>query len=751
MAEGKGNRVKNDGKSSSRDIIVRNVFTYFNLLYLVIFAVLAALGSYRNLLFIFVAVGNTGLGIYQQLKAKKVLDQMRILTDAKVETLREGKLVELSRDDLVLGDWIRLTRGDQIPADGVLREGYIETDESMLTGEFDPVKKETGSPLYSGSSVTSGTGYAELTCVGEEIYARKIMAEGKAEKRIVGTVQKSLTKILKIISALAVPFALLYLLKHAVLQGEEIRGVLLEVTGAMLGLIPAGLMLLTSVALSVSSMRLAQKGILFEEPYAVESIAKADLICLDKTGTLTEGKLRVEKVVPYAERDFEKILGNMMRAMKEESGTTAEAMRNHFEERSEFHFKELIPFSSDKKYSGVIFEEGTWYMGAAEYLLEKPDPKRYAEVLKISLNGNRVLAIVEEKDGQRNWIGSVILSDTIRTSLRGTLENLRAQGVSFAVLSGDNADTVSYIASKAGIPGAMNRCDMSKERERGYGNLVNEYTVFGRVTPADKASLIKEWKKAGKTVAMFGDGINDLPALRASDCGIAMIDGAKATRQAADAVLMKNDFAVILDAVTEGKRVINNITVSASLYLIKTMWSFLFLAGMLVLPLRYPFEPVQLSFISGFFVGFPTFVLASFGKNTLERIEPFMPSVIKRTLPGALAVTLTLLVIPVVGRNLGMDEKMITSALYLLTAWNYLCVLLDAFKPLSLFKGVLLGGITGCFLAATVIFRSLLNVSLMFTVKPFSILLAVSAVILFVLQKVIQTVTGYVLVKRKYL
>ncbi|MBQ4011996.1 MAG: HAD-IC family P-type ATPase, partial [Erysipelotrichales bacterium] len=426
IAEGKGNRVKNDGKSSSRDIIVRNVFTYFNLLYLVIFAVLAALGSYRNLLFIFVAVGNTGLGIYQQLKAKKVLDQMRILTDAKVETLREGKLVELSRDDLVLGDWIRLTRGDQIPADGVLREGYIETDESMLTGEFDPVKKETGSPLYSGSSVTSGTGYAELTCVGEEIYARKIMAEGKAEKRIVGTVQKSLTKILKIISALAVPFALLYLLKHAVLQGEEIRGVLLEVTGAMLGLIPAGLMLLTSVALSVSSMRLAQKGILFEEPYAVESIAKADLICLDKTGTLTEGKLRVEKVVPYAERDFEKILGNMMRAMKEESGTTAEAMRDHFEERSEFHFKELIPFSSDKKYSGVIFEEGTWYMGAAEYLLEKPDPKRYAEVLKISLNGNRVLAIVEEKDGQRTWIGSVILSDTIRTSLRGTLENLRA-------------------------------------------------------------------------------------------------------------------------------------------------------------------------------------------------------------------------------------------------------------------------------------------------------------------------------------
>lgn len=740
IAEGKGNRVKNDNRSSVKDIIFRNVFTYFNLLYLVIFVVLVLLGSYRNLLFIFVAISNTGLGIFQQLRAKKILDEMRILTDAKVETLRDGKIVELSKEDLAEGDVVRLKRGDQVPADGKVLEGYIETDESLLTGEFDPVKKNEGSELFSGSSVTSGMCYAELTCVGENIYARKIMAEGKAEKRIVGTVKKSLDKILRIISISAIPLTAAYFIKNAVIGKMDVRVTLLENTGALLGLIPAGLMLLTSVALSVSSVRLAKSGILFEEPYAIESLAKTDLLCLDKTGTLTEGKLHVESAESYTDDDLSYVIGNMMRAMREEAGTTSEALRKYFEEKDGLTIRELIPFSSDKKYSGVVFEEGTYYLGAAEYLMEQPDPKRYAKLSEISLKGNRVLSVVKEENGARTWIGAVILSDQIRTSLKPTLNALEERGVHFCVLSGDNPDTVSYIAGKAGISNAENRCDMSKERGRDYAELSAKYTVFGRVTPADKAGLIKEWKKAGKTVTMIGDGINDLPALRTSDCGIAMIDGAKATRQAADAVLMENDFGVLMNGIMEGKRVINNITLSASMYLVKTAFSMFFLTAILFLPLRYPFEPIQLSFISGFFVGFPTFILAAFAEDIKTKIEPFNPAVLKRVIPGASTVALGLSFIPFAGSALGFDAAGLALVSYLFTAWIYFLALCDVYAPLKTWKKFFLAGVLAAFLLASYVFRKLLGLELtaLFAQKilPFAGILAAGAVIMFVIKRI---------------
>ncbi len=644
---GLANRITDPDRRPLSGILVRHLFTLFNLLNFGLAVCLLLVGSYRNMLFILVVVSNILIGAVQEYRARKTIASLKLLNTPSVHVIREGRELTLSPEETVKGDLVILRGGDQVVADAVVIDGTGAAMESLLTGESHAVHKQVNSWLYSGSYITEGRLTAQLVHVGDESYAGRLTAEARKEARPASRLMTELDRLIRFDSMVLVPLGVLLFLKQILIGRVPAAEAVPSSVAAMIGMIPEGLILLTSVAMAVGVIRLGRRQALVQELSGIETLARADVLCLDKTGTLTTGTMELESVegVEWSREDTEKGLSRLLGCFDENSGTL-DALREKITPGTEKP-RAVLPFSSERKKSAATFYDGTaLILGAPEFVLAGC----YPEALKVKVEayateGKRVLVVAEARglvtpDAMppvRTVCGLCVLTDRLRPSVDQTLRYFRDQGVDIRIISGDSPLTVSRIAREAGLA-AWDRCvdATSLKTDADLDAACDRYTVFGRVTPEQKKELVLALKRKGHNVAMTGDGVNDIPALKAADCSIAMAGGADAARNAAQLTLLSSDFSVMPEIVREGRRVINNITRTASLFLTKTIFSFLLSILMLVLASAYPFQPIQLTLISSLMIGFPGFVLAL--EPGADRIRgSFLRTVLFRALPGGIA------------------------------------------------------------------------------------------------------------------
>ena len=654
---GWGNDAGSGASCSERELILRNILTFFNLVFVVLAVVLLIGGSSpKNMTFLIVVLCNTAIGCYQQIKAKRTLDKLNLVAAQMVKTIRDGKKTKIRWDLLVRDDIVEFSIGDQICADAVVRSGELYVNEALVTGEPDPVRKGPGDDLLSGSFVLAGTARTQLTRVGEEAFAAQLAAEAKANPRASKSEKmRTLDKLIKVVGIALIPVGLVlfyqefYVLKLGMTTSVE------ATVAALVGMIPEGLYLLTSVAMAVSSMKLAKDRVLVQDMNCIETLARVDVLCVDKTGTITEPEMSVEELLPL-EGQQEDEIRSALRALyprAEGENETGRAMAQAFGGETDWVCTRRIPFNTEVKWGGGVFEnQGAFLVGAPELLLAGSHEQTLDQAEQWQAQGYRVLLLVRydgdprphalEPD-QTTPLALVLLTNRIRQEAPATFAYFKEQGVSIRVISGDNPVTVSNIAAQAGIDDADRYVDVTElETEEDFDEAVQQYTVFGRVTPDKKKQLVYALKRAKHTVAMTGDGVNDVLAMKAADCGIAMASGAAAASQVAQLVLLDSDFSAMPGIVNEGRRVINNIQRTATLFLVKNIVSLLLSLMNLVLGWPYPFIPIHMTLISAATIGIPAFLLAM--EPNYERVGGrFLPTVLRRALPGGLANVLSVL------------------------------------------------------------------------------------------------------------
>ncbi len=713
-ARGLGNRMPKSGEHGVPAIVRRNLFTLFNLLNLVLAALLLWIGSYRNLLFMGVVVSNAVIGLVQELRAKRTHDRLLLLAEGRVRTLRGGAETPLPPSALVQGDVVRLTRGDQAPADARVVSGEAEVNESLLTGESEPIPKRAGDTLLSGSYLTEGELTAELTKVGAASFAGQLQQSARRVKRPQSALMASLNAIIRVVSITLVPIGIALYLRQTLGLGMPLNEAVTKTVAATLGMIPEGLILLTSVALAVGVVRLGGRGALVNELYGIENLARVDVLCLDKTGTLTSGQMRVTGLIPLAgmaEADAAAALCAFTAALSAEEGPTFQALRAAYPPAAIETPAATVPFSSGRKWSAAqVAEHGTLVLGAPERVAaDCPDVLQAAR--GHAAQGVRVLALCRADaplagktlPGCLVPLALVLVGDTLRPDAKDTLAYFREQGVQLKIISGDSALTVSRIATEAGLDGAERAVDLSAlPGVPDYDALARDYAVFGRVSPEDKRQLVAALKRQGRTVAMVGDGVNDIPALKAADCSIAMAGGSDAAARVAQITLLNADFAVVPHIVLEGRRVINNITRASALFLVKNLFSFLLAALLLVLPLAYPFAPIQLTLISSLTIGFPSFVLAL--QPNRERVKgSFLKNVLLRAVPGGLAVTFVCLAVMLAAGPLGMGGEQVSTICTLAAGFAGLFVLALTSLPFDALRAALVAAMAAAMALAVAV------------------------------------------------
>ena len=753
IEQGRVNADENPNTRTYKQIVKENTLTFFNFLNLVLLVLVLMVGSYKNAFFVCIIIINTLIGIAQEIRAKKTIDKLAILTAKKSIVIREGKKWTVPTEDLVIDDLVCLKTGDQVPADAKVLEGSVEVNESLLTGESDNLPKNVGDELFSGSFVTSGEACCQIIHVGKDNYAAQITSEAKEFKRHNSELKNSLNAILKVISIIIVPLGALLFYKQYYIVGNTFKDSVVSMVAGVLGMIPEGLVLLTSVALTLGALVLANKKTLVQELYCIETLARVDTLCLDKTGTITEGTMCVERVEPWrtdltrtpAENtedansgalpetassdartessdlqslhEIENMMGNLMYVLKDQNAT-ADALRNRFPVKKSMTPEHIIPFSSDRKYSGAVFEEeGTYLMGAAQFLF--PDGRedildacrQYAE------EGLRVLILAhssqmaEETELPENLepVALLLLTDVIREEAPDTLRFFDSQEVDLKVISGDDPVTVSAIAKRAGLQNAENYVDATTlETEEQLEEAVAKYSVFGRVTPQQKKEMVQALQKQGHTVAMTGDGVNDVLALKEADCSIAMAQGSDAAKNIANVVLLDSNFASMPHIVNQGRRVVNNIRTAASMFLIKTMFSVMLSLLTIFFGDTYPFEPIQMSLISACAVGIPTFLLAQ--ENNYDKIDhTFLRHVFLNAFPAAITITSCVFAVMLVCRDVYHSNAMLNTACVLVTGWNYMAALKTVYAPLNTYRKVIIYGMQFIFFTAAVLFQHLLG------------------------------------------
>lgn len=712
--------VANDTITKSyKQIFLTNTLTFFNILNIVLLSMLLFVGSYKNTLFIFIIIINTTAGIYQEIKAKRTLDKLSILTSSKIDVLRDGNLQSIAVEEIVKDDYLVLLSGVQIPADAIVIEGQLEVNEALLTGESDAVVKLVDDELFSGSFVTSGKAICKVVHVGEENYMQQITKEAKKQKKHNSELNRCLNKILKVISVVILPIGILLFLKQFFITELSFQGAILNTVAAALGMIPEGLVLLTSVALTISVLRLAKQKTLVQELYCIETLARIDTLCLDKTGTITEGRIEVEKVETLENIEVDVIIGNMLHCL-EDSNVTSEALQSYFSVHNNFvpHF--IIPFSSERKYSGVSFKDkGTYYIGAFEFLFPKGDKILEEKCLQYASKGYRILVLAHSKEVKEDAIlpsklapiALLILSDVIRKDAKDTLAYFANQGVTCKVISGDDPVTVSSIAKRAGMLEAEKYINATTlQTHEQILDAVSKYHVFGRVTPKQKKEMVLCLKELGHTVAMTGDGINDILAFKESDCSIAMASGSDAAKHAANLILLDNNFDAMPHIVDEGRRVINNISMSASMFLIKTIFSAIIATGTILFGSAYPFEPIQLSIISGCGVGIPTFFLTY--ESNFNKVEgSFLEKVFKNAFPFALSIALGTSIIMNLGRIVNMPTAMLSTISVLFTGWNYMLALRKIYSPMTKYRKIVIYATQALYFVCMIVGQKILGLT----------------------------------------
>lgn len=690
---------------TTKEIITSNVFTYFNLIFLVIAVLLILVGAFRDLTFLPVIICNTMIGIIQEIRSKKVLDNLNVLNAPKALVIRNGKRMTIPAEQAVIDDIVEFHAGNQICADATVIEGEVQVNESLLTGESDEITKKAGDSLMSGSFVVSGTCLGRLEQVGADSYISKLTLEAKASKEgEQSEMIRSLDRLVQIVGFLILPIGAILFIQQYLLGDNSIKDSVQAMVAAIIGMIPEGLYLLASVALVVSVMRLAQKKVLVHDMKCIETLARVNVLCVDKTGTITENTMKVADVISL-EGDTEEehppllsLLGDFAHAMSRDN-ITMEAMQEYFTQVTGQIASSVTSFSSAYKYSSATFGKISYVLGAPEFVLRE-DYSFYQDTIESYGNeGYRVLVFGVYKgipDGKAltqpvRPYGLVLLANPIRKEAWETFQYFADQGVDIKVISGDNPVTVSKVAEQAGITNADSYIDASQlQTMADIRKAVLEYTVFGRVTPDQKRQFIRALKDAGKTVAMTGDGVNDVLALKDADCSIAMASGSDAAAQASQLVLLESDFSCMPSVVLEGRRVVNNIERSASLFLVKNIFSFLLAIFSMAFMITYPLEPSQISMVAMFTIGIPAFLLAL--EPNKKMIEGhFLTNVLLKALPAGLTDVLLVGFLTVFGHVFEMTNEEISTAATLLLGIVGLMILFKISQPMNTFRKIVWG------------------------------------------------------------
>jgi cation-transporting ATPase E len=705
---------------STKAIIYDNVMTLFNFLNFGIALCLLFVGAYSNLAFLVIILINMSMGIFQEIHARNLVQKLSIVAKEKVHVMREGLQQEIDTTELVMDDIVLISAGEQVPSDMEVVEGKVEANEALLTGESDLIEKEAGSVLLSGSFVVSGQAYAKVIHVGADNYAVKITAEAKTHKPIQSELVNSIRKVSKFTSLVIIPLGIILFIEAFWLRDSGIKTSVVASAAALLGMLPKGLVLLISIALTTGVVKLAKKRILVQDMYSIETLAHVDTLCLDKTGTITEGKMKVQKAEvlhPHYKEVFPQIIGSYL-AESTDNNITMQAIREHFEISNRFGAVASLPFSSERKWGAVQFSElGTVYLGAPERLVsEERLPK---EILQAQEDGLRVLmlaiaeneAIHEDKMPYLEPLAILEIDDPIRQNANETLAYLRQEGVDLKVISGDNPVTVSNIARRAGLHGYEAYIDLSTaQTEAEVRQAVHEYTVFGRVSPQQKRIIVRELKENDHVVAMTGDGVNDVLALREADCSIAMAEGDGATRQISNLVLLDSDFTTLPDVLFEGRRVVNNVTRVASVFFIKTIYSFILSLVCMVTAVAFPFIPIQITLIDLAIEGYPAFFL-SFEGDKRKVKGKFLPTALRNALVNALLVVVNIIVVYIIGQQQNFAQMdTVTLMYYLLIGISCMAVVRAClpFNPLRIF--LVVTTVCGIYVAA-MLFHHILEIN----------------------------------------
>lgn len=704
---GKINIADDSSDRTTGKIIRDNLLTYFNLIFLVITVLLCIAGAFRDLTFLPIIIGNILIGIVQELRAKKTLDKMKILNAGHAVVIREGKRQKVTAEELVIDDLIWLSSGDAICADSVVVSGEITVNESMLTGEADGIVKKENEELLSGSFVVSGEGYARLTRVGNDSYISKLTNEAKALKKgEESEMIRSINMFVKVIGIIIIPMSVILFVQAFVFRNASFRTSITSMVASIIGLIPEGLYLLTTLALAVSMMKLAKDKVLLHDMKSIESLARVDVLCVDKTGTITKPEMTVTEIVSCDDSMNEVFTDYVMSSI--DNNATAVALKKYLNDNNVMNGKrtasKVYPFNSTVKYGAMAFNDDYYVLGAPEFIIKTGFNNLKDDISQYTTKGYRVIVLAKAEsltrdgviDGEILPLGFVVLANEIRDNAVETFTYFKEQGVAIKVISGDNPATVSEVARQAGIENAEKYVDASTLTDNlMISEAIAKYTVFGRVTPKQKQQFVKALKMQGHTVAMTGDGVNDILALKDADCSVAMASGSEATAQAAQIVLLDSDFSRMPEIVLEGRRVVNNVQRSASLFLVKNLFSLLLTIFSTVLMISYPLMPSQVSLISMFTIGIPGFLLAL--EPNKSRIKGhFLGNVLLKALPAGLTDFFAVSALVICGHVFNIPSTDIATASTLLIAVVGFMIMIKISHPFNKFKyGILALNIFG--------------------------------------------------------
>ena len=721
-AKGKVNVSDNNNLKSNWQIIKDNVFTLFNLYNLIIAIALLLVGAYTNTFFFLIITINVLIGIIQEIHGKNLVKKLSILTASKTTVIRDGKAQEIEIEKVVLGDTILLKQGDQIPSDSYVIDGEIEVNEALLTGESDLILKGQEDKLLSGSYVVSGKCYAVVEKVGEDNFANQIISATKKHKDNNSELINSMKKVTKFTSFVIIPVGVILFIQAYFIRETVLPESVIATAAALLGMLPKGLVLLITIALESGVIKLAKKEVLVQELYSIESLAHIDTICLDKTGTITQGKMKVSEVKLYDESVMPKPFNDMMVAFvngMDDTNSTFKAMKNHFKGDINYEKIDNVPFSSERKWSAISFkEEGSVIVGAPERLFEKSDSKMPERILELQKDGKRVLAIGYSKEQVKDdelpkldVVASVILEDPLRRNAKEMLGYFKEQGVDVKIISGDNALTVSNIAKRAGLEDYESYIDLSTiSTDAEIVNLVDRYSIFARVLPHQKSIIVKALQAKNHKVAMTGDGVNDVIALRESDCSITLPDASDAAKQVSQIVLLNSDFSVLKDVLMEGRRVVNNITNVARIFFIKTIYSVLLSLFCIITNTAFPFIPIQITLIDLVIEGYTSFFI-TFEKNQKPITGAFLPTALTNAAPFAIVIMFNIIILTFIGNVIGIEQGTLTTMMYILIGFVSILAVQEVCMPFNkahvfLFTTTAIG-----FYVAALLFHRLLELS----------------------------------------
>ena len=701
-----------------KEIVRSNVFTYFNFLNILLGSLVIISGiisgrllySLKNCLFVGVIFTNTIISIVEEILAKKTIDKLNVITDTKIKTIREGNEVLVSREELVLDDVCVYEIGNQVVTDSVLLDGVVEVNESFITGEEKVITKKKGDELISGSFIVSGKGIVKVIHIGKDNYISKISSEAKYVKATNSIIYNSFDKMLKVLSMLLLPIGILFFTNQLFVTGSNVPEAIMSTVSALIGMIPEGLVLLTSSAMAVSVIRLRRYNVLVQDLYSIENLARVDVICLDKTGTITEGIMEVKDIIPYKKNGLEnikEILSNYVHALDDPS-PTFKSIENYLEDKSDYEIIETLSFSSIRKYSGVKFKEGTYFLGSPENL-----SKEKFELLEQYQNDYRVLLLCKGKTLENidNVVpmGFILIQDKIKENANVTLNYFKEQGVDIKIISGDNPITVSKIAGRAGIE-EIKSIDMSKVDDSEIEDIIKEYNILGRVKPDQKKKIIECLQRNNHFVAMTGDGVNDCLALKTADCSIAMANGSEAAKNVSQFVLLDSKIDNLPKILKEGRRSINNIERSSSLLLSKTIFTILLILACVYLSTEYFFIPIHLTLITFFTIGVPSFILALEPNNELVKGN-FLLKVFMKSIPSSFTVVFNVIIIKLFEMHFNLDPDLCNTLTVFLTATTGFIFLNNICKPYNLLRGCLMAFLLIAFGYCAIYQYSFFNIS----------------------------------------